>query len=330
MKKQRIGMASIVAVAVLIVVLSGCDTGLPIIPGLTEGYGAVTLDVQGTLTGSAGPAAAIVASRAAGDPIVIPITDVAGLSAGALTLTDARINLGEIELEQDDDEIDTEDETAQSTDIEFEGPFVVDFVQETITPELPQIELLPGTYDNIELKLDKVEADDLDDSGAQLVLDTDPLFGNSIYLEGTYTGPTAGGDVTDAPFSLAFDFDEEFELSTAGDTAMGLMVEDGQLNPVIIAFRLAQWFAFDNPETNSDLLIDFSDLVTEAGPSIVLDENSTGANDTIRDIIKNNIKESADYGEDEDGSGELESDEDDDPDDEDEDDFLDDDEGDDS
>ena len=60
--------------------------------------------------------------------------------------------------------------------------------------------------------------------------------------------------------------------------------------------------------------------VTDAGPVIVLDETTIGDNATIREIIKDNIEESADYGEDEDGSGELESDEDDDPDDDDEDD----------
>ena len=246
--------------------------------------------------------------------IGIAMTITIGVTIGTLTLTDARINLGEVELEQDDDEIDTDDETAQSTEIEFEGPFVVDFVQETVTPALPRIEMLSGTYDNIKLQLDKVEADDLDSAGEPLVADTDPLFGNSIYLAGTYTGTTAGGDVTDTPFSLSFDFDEEFELSALGNTAVGLFVEDGQLNPIIIAFRMAQWFVFDNLETNSDGLIDFGDLVTDAGPVIVLDETTVGDNATIREIIKNNIEESADYGEDEDGSGELESDEDDDPD----------------
>ena len=44
---------------------------------------------------------------------------------------------------------------------------------------------------------------------------------------------------------------------------------------------------------------------------ILLDENASGDNSTIREIIKDNIEESADYGEDEDGSGELESDDDD-------------------
>jgi len=283
------------------------------IPGLTEGYGAVTMQIQGTMATSA-PAASLVAARAAGDPIVIDVTDVAGDAVGTLTLTDARVNLGEIELEQADSEIDTEEEGDQSNSIEFGGPYVVDFVNETVTPDLPQIEMLPGTYDNIKLKLDKVEADDEDGSGGQLVPNTDPLFGHSIYFEGTYSGETSGGAVTDVPFTLSFDLDEEFELSATGDTALGFVIEEGQLNPVIVAFRLARWFEFNNQSTNEDGLIDFTALVVGAGPSIVLDETATGDNATIREVIKDNIKISADYGEDHDGDGQLEADEDDDPD----------------
>ena len=319
MKRSRTGVAFLIGAAALVLALAGCEGPLA---NLTEGYGAVTLQIQGTLMGTGGPSAAVV-GRAAGDPLVIPVADVAGASIGTLTLTDARINLGEIELEQDDAEIDTDEETDQENEIEFDGPFVVDFIQDTVTPALPMIEMLPGTYDNIKLKLDTVESEDL----ATLGLDeTDLLYGRSIYLAGSYTGETAGGQVTDAPFSLAFDFDEEFELSAGTATDIGLLVENGQLNPVIIAFRMAQWFAFDSPETNSDLLIDFTDLVVAAGPAIVLDETSIDDNETIREIIKDNIEESADYGEDEDGSGELESDEDDDPDEEDADDYLDEDE----
>ena len=94
-----------------------------------------------------------------------------------------------------------------------------------------------------------LEADDQDDAGEPLVDETDPLFGNSIYLEGTYTGASSGGPVTDAPFTLSFDLDEEFELSSAGETALGFVIDDGVLNPVIIAFRLARWFKGLNPTT---------------------------------------------------------------------------------
>jgi len=310
MKKRSLFVGLIVAAAAVLVALAGCTNG---IPGLTDGYGAVTLAVQATTPSSGGPLASVVASRAAGDPLVVPVTNSDGTSAGTLTLTDARVALENIEISQDESEVDTEEEVAQAAEIEFEGPYVVDLIQGTAAPELPQIEMVPGTYDNIQLELDKIEGDEVDGLGSPLVADTDPLFGNSIFLEGTYTGTTLGGDVTDIPFSMAFDLDEEFELSSTGDIATGLVVEDGQLNPIIIAFRLVRWFGFDNPETNS-LLIDFRSLVTEVGPAIVLDETTTGDNATIREVIKENIEKSADYGEDEDGSGNLESDEDDDPD----------------
>lgn len=312
--KRTVSIGLIVAVASLLAVLSGCTNG---IPGLTEGYGAVTLDVQATAPATGAPLAAIVGARAAGDPLVVPVTNADGTEAGTLTLTDARVVLKQIQISQDEGEVDTDEEAAQAAEVEFEGPYVVDLVQNTSTPELPQIEMLPGNYNNIELDLDKIEGDEEDGAGTQLVADTDPLFGNSIYLAGTYTGTTLGGSVTDAPFTMTFDLDEEFELSSAGSTATGLVVEDGQFNPIIIAFRLVRWFAFNDPETNSGLVTDFRALATVAGPAIVIDETATGDNSTIREIIKANIEQSADYGEDEDGSGNLESDEDDDPDEED-------------
>lgn len=141
----------------------------------------------------------------------------------------------------------------------------------------------------------------------------DPLFDHSIYLAGTYPGTIASGRVTDIPFTMTFDLDEKLDLGAPSGTN-GMLVEDGQLKPIIIAFRLAKWFEFNNTETNSGGVIDLANLVVAAGPVITLDETGTGDSATIREIIKANTEESADFGKDNDGSGEFESDEDDDPD----------------
>lgn len=246
--------------------------------------------------------------------------DVNGVVIGTLTLTDARVALKDIELESDD-EIDGED-----LELDFPGPFVVDLIHNTVIPPLDTVIVDSGRYTQIEINLDKIEGDEDDEGGIQLVDPSDPLFGNSIYLEGTYTGATAGDSVTAVPFILSFDFDETFELSGVGDSAVGFIAEEGVVNPIIIAFRLARWFNFSDPETNPDG-IDFNLLTvsqdTSGQPIILLDEDAgdiSDANDEIREVIEENIEESADYGKDKDGDGELGSDEDDDPDEEDEDD----------
>ena len=286
--------------------------------GVTDGFGGVTLNIQGSQPIGVFP------GRAAAGSVMLSVTNDAGTEIGVLTLTDARLNIYQIELEMDDDEVDTQEELDQELEIEFTGPFVVDLVASSVTPELPYIELLPGTYDEIKLKLAKIEGDELDEEGNPLVDPSDPLYGNSIYLEGTYTGNTSTGDVTDMPFFASFAIDEEFELAGLDVGTLGFVIDEGVVNSIIVAYRLGRWLLFDDPETNSsstdfDLIVPDSDGA--GGFQITLDDLQTGANGDIWEVIKKNIKESADFGEDEDGSGKLESDEDDDPDSEDDDDY---------
>jgi hypothetical protein len=284
----------------------------------------VSLDVIGTAPSSGSSASfrsLTGSSRAAGAPIEVPVLDTAGTEIGTLTLTEVLIALKEIELEMEDSQVDTPEEADQELEIEFEGPFLLNLVEETSTPPLENVYLLPGIYDEIELAIAKLEGDETDSDGTTPLVTVDhPLYENSIYLSGSYTGTTSSGSVTDIPFTFILDLDEEFELTGTGDTSLGFEVVEGQYIPLIIAFRMAQWFDFSNPETNEAGLLDFSDVI-EASGSILLDGNQVGTNDSIRTIIKENIKESADYGEDEDEDGELGSDEDDDPDDEDEEDY---------
>jgi len=303
-------------IAGIIIALTGCNVN-----GVTSGYGAVTLAVQGTLPAGQ---TRTVGARAVSSPIEFPVTDSSGVEVGTLYLTETLVALDEIEFELPEEEIDTEEEIEQSEEIEFPGPFIVDLLANTVTPEIDTTEIVPGTYEKIELDLHKITGDETEEDGTtQLVETNDPLFGNSIYILGTYTGLTSSGSVTDMAFELSFDLDEEFELTGTGDQTGGLVIDEGIVNDIIIAFRLARWFQFDNGESNPDG-VDFSQLVTvsdgEGGFEIILDESVTGDNEKIRQVIKENIKESADYGEDDDEDGELGSDEDDDPESEDEDD----------
>ena len=264
---------------------------------VTEGMGGVSLAIQGTP-----PASSSAGVRAVADPVVLPVNDLSGTEIGTVTLTEARVNLYQIELDQDDSEVDTPEEEEQAnSETEYTGPFVIDILNGTSDPELPYVELLPGTYNEIKLKLAKVEEGQLDSS--------DPLFGNSIYLEGTYSGPYAAGTAVDMPIYISIDDDTEFEL-TGTDTSEGFVIDEGVVNEIIIAARMVKWFAFNNSETNSNSVL-FSNAVSSDSTTIVLDSTE---NTTIYEVVLKNIKESADYGEDDDGDGYLESDEDDDPD----------------
>ena len=305
----------------------GCEdaTGPSVETGIAEAK--ITLSIQGTKPASL--AKGWSAWSVQSDSVVLPVTDANGNPIGTLTIDDARLALKEIKLKLAEEEIEGKEDSLEleqeNDSIKYPGPYVVELIHNTVSPPLDTITIPAGVYKELELKLDKIEGDEDDEDGTQLVDSSDPLFGNSIYIAGTYTGLTAGGEVTGVPFILSYDFGEKFELTGltntgAADSAVGMTISDLGVNPIIVAFRMVQWFSFSNPETN-DKDLDFSGLVvTEDGdglPQILLDEDAEGDNKEIRKVIKENIKESADYGKDEDGDGELGSDEDDDPDDDD-------------
>ena len=309
----------------------GCEdtTG----PGVDTGTGEaiITLSIQGTKPASL--AKGLAAWSVQSDSVVLPVKDAAGNLIGTLTINDARLALKEIKLKLAEEEVEGKEDSLEleqeNDSIKFPGPYIVELIHNTVSPPLDTISIPAGVYKELELKLDKIEGDEDDEDGTPLVDSSDPLFGNSIYIAGTYTGITAGGEVTDVPFIISYDLNEKFELtgldSAVGvaDSAVGMTISDLGVNPIIVAFRMVQWFNFSNPETN-DKELDFSSLVVteDAGglPQILLDEDAEDDNKEIRKVIKENIKESADYGKDKDGDGELGSDEDDDPDDEDDDD----------
>lgn len=227
----------------------------------------------------------------------IPVKDVAGDVQGTIDLTDAWVLVKEIEFEHEDDE-----ETADSdiNKLEFIGPYMVDLLTGVTYPELPQISIDTGLYTDIEMDIEKLNPSDRSgltglDSGV-----ADTLEGYSLYLSGTYTEGS-----TTVDFTLYYDQTDEFEFSAQGESTKGFVIDDTGLNDIIVAFRLNEWFRFDNSDTNNGLSVSFPD----ASADIVLDANT---NDDVMDVIEDNIEDSAEYGEDDDDDGQLSDDEDDD------------------
>ncbi len=269
--------------------------------GTTTGNYVTQLLIQGTKPGSLSAVRRAITLQSSS--VAISVKNKDGTAAGTLTLTDARLALKEIKFKRvetglSQTEIDGDDE------IKLTGPYVVDLLTDTMTPALPNLALAVGSYSSIELKLDKIEGDEKDATGAQLISNSDSLFGKSIFLEGTYTGTTASGLVTDTPFTLSFKIDEE--LKYTGTNAFP--VAAGQNNNIVIAFRLVKWLAFDNLTVN-DKGVDFRDVVVSSG-RIDLSDASSGNNEKVWQVIRDGVEKSADYGVDKDGNGKLESSED--------------------
>lgn len=204
------------------------------------------------------------APRAVSVPsISFDVKDSMGNVTGVLTLETARAVLTEFELEQ-------EGATADGVSFDFEGPYLVDIVQGTVTPEIGASTLAEGSYTQLKFKIDKVSATDEEDASlvADLPVD-DPIIGYSMILEGSYT-PDVGSIV---PVSIKFTEDAEIEINPAGT---GIAISNGTLTDIVVAFRLGSWFKG----------IDFT----------AVDQS----------VLKENIKNSVAIGEDEDDDGLLE------------------------
>ncbi|RME03793.1 MAG: hypothetical protein D6812_04900 [Deltaproteobacteria bacterium] len=166
-----------------------------------------------------------------------------------------------------------------SGEIEYEGPFIIDLlggagqVPEGCVPEQPALAMVEeGVYEAIEFDLHK--GDEIDP--------TCPLFDQSVYM----TGAVVCLDGT-IPFRYVDDFNERFEVAGV----CPFTVEADDISEILVVFALEKWLE------NVDLC---AAMRSEAG--IVIDDEN---NPEIQQQIRNNIRDSADAGEDLDGDGEL-------------------------
>lgn len=304
-QKHAFLVSALVAGSAILLTACGPSSG-------TATTGKTTMSIQGT--SPSGTATRTALRSTAGTSVDIPVYDKDGMADGTLTLTKAWMVVKEVDMEKEDEvEVDGV-ETETEVEVEFVGPFVVNLLTSTSAPEFPALYIDGAFYDEIEMDIEKLGANDLDANGVPLI-ETYPELGQySLYLEGTYTDQNASTYVN-IPFTLMYDQTDEFEMSGAA-LGNGVTVEAGQVANLIIAFRMASWFRFDDPDTNADLLYSIGEAIQDDGAGgyqLVLDGNT---NSNIMDIIEDNIEDSADFGEDDDGDGELGSDEDEDDDDE--------------
>lgn len=283
-------------------------------PGGDTPLGRAALDVQATAPSYSANSGRSVTVRNAGDPVVLPVVNPDSSKAGDLTLTKAWIVVRSIELEREDDDEDdddlNDDVDSDDDEIEFVGPFVVNLLTNEVTPNLPELSVPQGRYDDIEIEYGPLRGDDRGEDGQPLMDQFADLGSDySLYLEGQYT--PVNGAVNEYDFKLTYDDDDEFELSGL-DSSLGFDV-DGSVD-LIVAFRMARWFRFDDDDTNESG-VRFEDGIALGTNDLFLDDDDS-ANDAAKvyDVIEENIEESADYGEDDDDDGELDSDEDDDDD----------------
>lgn len=164
-------------------------------------------------------------------------------------------------------------EAQRDGNVKWKGPYVYDLIAGGITPALPEVSLVDGSYRRIEFKV----------KPNRTLEGTDPLLNNSIYLEGTVN--LAG---TPTPFAASFRVDEEFKLMGAG----AFKVDPSVANAMTVVFNPASWFTG----------VDFTGAIVDAtGVISVTDVVNPG----IWELIRKNVKTSTRFGKDEDNDGKL-------------------------
>jgi hypothetical protein len=179
-------------------------------------------------------------------------------------------SLEENEMEAENDsldgpEMDGEDDEEE---VEFEGSYVVDLINGTSTPDFGIADLLPGVFEEIELKMGPVLED-----------------GNSIYVSFTYTPDSAS-----APVRVIYSDTEEIEIEIENEN--GFNIDAASLHPILVTLNLDLLFAdIDLSQTDVD-----ADGVIRINP---------GSNTDLVEMITHRIEEGMEAGEDEDDDDEI-------------------------
>jgi len=173
----------------------------------------------------------------------------------------------------DDDSLDDNDDEDSDYEIEFEGKFIVDLIAGTSTPDFGITDVMPGTYKELEVKLEPI----LDD-------------GNSIYIELTYQ--PEGLD----PLIIQYSTNRTIEFEIEKDS--GFELDLGTLNQILVLFDLDQLLTGLDLEHGN---------VDEDGIIRIDSESNTD----LANAIWNKLGMAFDAGDDDDGDEDFDDDEDD-------------------
>lgn len=216
------------------------------------------------------------------------ITDASGIQ---FTLTEALVYVKRIQLESESDlpitgcdslgnkvlpkhgddsaEVETEtEECDEGLELSIKGPFIVDLINGTSTPELAPMMVPAGTYNHIKLRLDHGN-----------VGDTAMLNGSTLVAKGTFTRP----DGTVQPVSLNLRFNEDLKIKSKA----GIVLDASSIHTILVAVNAGDWLS------KLDVAGCLASDSTPAGHEITVSEDSDlGKCLDAGRILKDNFRKS--------------------------------------
>jgi hypothetical protein len=185
------------------------------------------------------------------------------LNEGMITYTKAKIVLSEIEFEQASQCEDDDGSDIDETEIDYEGPYIINLLAKNDQSSLGEVQLNAGRYCKLKIKLDKLEDDDLPSGiGAN-----DEMVDLSVLIEGE--------NDEGINFIIKLEEDQEYELeSVSGE---GFLLNPDVSNTLFLVFDLGRLF----------FGIEFDDLEMNGNTVLIDENNNEGAYENIVENLKN-------------------------------------------
>lgn len=166
--------------------------------------------------------------------------------------------------------------------IVISGPFVVDLVNATSTPDLSDVGIPAGVYQRIDIRFDDAEVVD------GLVTAEDALNGNTLIMSGTFKFDPLDADEVEKTFEMALKFNEDVRFE---GPAEDIVLEDSD-EDLVLKLDVAMWFnslPITTCINDGDLFVDENDhlLITDADGCSTIENDLKEAMKTSGQLDKN-------------------------------------------
>ena len=178
------------------------------------------------------------------------------LVSNDVTFTEARVVIRDIEFRPSAN-------CSGSGEVNYEGPYVVNILNQKAIPSLDEVQLAKGKYCKFRFKLDKLQDNELPVG----ISSSDEIIDQSVIIKGT-------DNTSSTPFIVTLDQNQTYELKSENTAGFELIPNDS--NTVFLVFNLSKLFD----------TVDLSTLDVNSG-TIYIDKDH---NQTAFDIIKDNLE----------------------------------------
>ncbi len=194
-------------------------------------------------------------------------------SGTVFNIESAQANIRHIEFDLPD----SSHEESEEDKISVAGPFVVDLMTGSFSPNLSDVEIPVGTYKRMDIRLDDAEMED------GLLEESHGLLEHSLVVTGSFSYD----GVDNRKFSIKFQFNEDIRF----ETEAGIEVTEGTLNTMAVHLLVNEWL--EGADITGCLQDGDMELDSE-GNLHINDSNASGKCAEIEGIIKDNMKNNYD------------------------------------